>query len=86
MCLAVPVRVIERRGELALVEIEGVRREVSLLFVPEAREGDYVLLHAGFAIQRLDEEAAAASLAAIDQLALANRGAAGRGEDNALPD
>lgn len=86
MCLAVPVRVIERRGELALVEIEGVGREVSLLFVPEAREGDYVLLHAGFAIQRLDEEAAAATLRAIDRLAGGNAGTMARGEDDALPD
>ena len=62
MCLAVPGRVVEvRDGEdlrSARVDFGGVVREASLAFVPEAREGDYVLVHVGFAISRIDEAAA----------------------------
>lgn len=76
MCLAVPVRVVERHGALGLVEVAGVRREVSLLFVPEAQEGDYVLLHAGFAIQRLDEEAAIGTLQLIAEFTASDAGVA----------
>ncbi len=62
MCLAVPGRVtaIDSTAELrtARVDFGGVRREVCLAFVPEVEVGDYVLVHVGFAIARLDEDAA----------------------------
>ncbi|MFO0904179.1 MAG: HypC/HybG/HupF family hydrogenase formation chaperone [Pirellulales bacterium] len=63
MCLAVPgklVRWIERDTPFARAEVEfdGVRRECNLACVPEAEEGDYVLVHAGIAINRLDADAA----------------------------
>ena len=58
MCLAVPVRVLQIDGQKALVEIGGLSRQVSIMLVPDTRVGDYVLLHAGFAIQKLDEEEA----------------------------
>lgn len=55
MCLAIPARVVEMRSDgMALVEVEGVRREASLVLV-EADVGDYVILHVGIAITRLDE-------------------------------
>jgi hydrogenase expression/formation protein HypC len=73
MCLAIPVQVVDRDGDCGLVEVEGVRRQVSLLFVPEAEPGDYVLLHAGFAIQRLDEGEAVANLRLIGEMAEADR-------------
>lgn len=69
MCLAVPCRVVERlsdRGETgdeAVVELAGNRRRVSLAFTPEARVGDWVLIHAGVAIQVIDEEEARRTLA-----------------------
>ena len=55
MCLAVPAKIIEIDGVHAVVDIEGVRREGNLALVPEAGIGDYVLIHAGFAIQKWDE-------------------------------
>jgi hydrogenase expression/formation protein HypC len=55
MCLAVPAKIMEIDGVMALVEVEGVRREGNLTFVPEAKIGDYVLIHAGFAIQQWGE-------------------------------
>ena len=63
MCLAVPGRVVSISGEdpvsrMGRVDFGGVQKQVSLAFVPEAREGDYVLVHVGFAITRVDEEEA----------------------------
>jgi hydrogenase expression/formation protein HypC len=55
MCLAIPARVAERlEGEEALVDLGGVRKRVSLALVPEAAVGDYVIVHAGYAISLLD--------------------------------
>jgi hydrogenase expression/formation protein HypC len=63
MCLAIPGRVLERTGEgLARVDFGGVRREVSVVFTPEAAEGDWVLVHVGFALATIDEDEAQATL------------------------
>jgi hydrogenase expression/formation protein HypC len=58
VCLAVPARIIEIDKQMATVEIGGSRREASIVLLPDATLGDYVLLHAGFAISRIDEEEA----------------------------
>ena len=58
MCLAVPARVISIEDRLASVEVQGVRRAASLMLLPEAAVGDYVLVHAGFAMQIVDNEEA----------------------------
>ncbi len=59
MCLAFPSKIIEINNLLAIVDIYGARKEVSLVLLPEeVTEGDYVLVHAGFAIQKIDFEAA----------------------------
>lgn len=66
MCLAVPGKVVAISGDagaggigsVGTVDFQGSRMEVSLAFTPEAREGDWVLVHAGFALQVLDEQAA----------------------------
>lgn len=55
MCLAVPGRIIEKRDTEATVDFQGSRVDVSLMLVPEASVGDWVLVHAGFAISQLDE-------------------------------
>lgn len=55
MCLAVPMRVIMIDGEMAVCEIDGVRREASLMMVDGVEINDYLLIHAGFAIERLDK-------------------------------
>lgn len=56
MCLAVPAKIVELSGEMALVEIQGVRREVSIVFVENPKVGDWVLVHAGFAIRKWSPE------------------------------
>ncbi len=59
MCLAVPSRIIDIDNLLATVDIFGARKEVSLILLPEeAQVGDYVLIHAGFALQKIDEAVA----------------------------
>ncbi len=58
MCLAVPGKVIRKAGEMAEVDLQGNRLEISTVLVPEAQEGSWVLVHAGFAIQALSEEEA----------------------------
>ena len=56
MCLAFPAKVLEIDGDLATVERSGVKRSASLMLLPEAKVGDFVLIHAGFAMQIIDEE------------------------------
>ena len=88
MCLAVPGKVVEILGDgelrMARVDFAGVVRQACLAYLPEATVGDYVLVHVGFAISRIDEQAARETLealAAIDELASAE--AAGASEDTA---
>lgn len=68
MCWAVPTRVIEVRGDLGKVEIAGAVREVGLQLIRDPQVGDYVLLHAGFAIQKMDEEEALKTLAIFEEM------------------
>lgn len=68
MCLAVPMRLETVAGPRGAVAVDGVRREVRLDLVEGARPGDWVLVHAGFAIQLLDEAAAAETLALLGEL------------------
>ena len=64
MCLAIPVRVIELLGEAsAIVDLDGIRKEVSLALVDDVRVGDYVILHVGYALSKLDPEQAQKTLA-----------------------
>ena len=64
MCLAIPVRVTELRGDkTAIVDLDGIRKEISLELVDGVREGDYVILHVGYALTRLDPEEADRTLA-----------------------
>lgn len=63
MCLAVPMKIISIDGETIVAEVDGVKREGSLMMLnEEVNVGDYVLIHAGFAISRLDEEEALETL------------------------
>ncbi|WP_425058436.1 Hydrogenase maturation factor HybG [Sporomusa carbonis] len=62
MCLAVPAKIIDRTEFMATVDSDGVTRQVSLMLLPDAAVGDYVLIHAGFAIQSIDEEEAKRTL------------------------
>ena len=68
MCLAVPSKVVERNDKMATVDVSGIRRQVSLILLPEEIVlGDYVLVHAGFAIQKVDREAAKETLRLIEE-------------------
>jgi hydrogenase expression/formation protein HypC len=72
MCLAVPGKVIEAYDNagmrMARVQFGGILREVCLEYVPETQIGDYVLVHVGFAISRLDEAEAHRTYAALEEL------------------
>lgn len=68
MCLAVPARIVEINGEMAKIEVGGVLRVVSLMLVPDLQPGDYVITHAGFALHKVEEEDAQASIALLREL------------------
>ena len=69
MCLAIPAKIVEMKGDgLATAEILGVTRDVALDLVPTARLGDYVLVHAGFAIEVVEPEYAQETLELVKQL------------------
>jgi len=69
MCLAIPVKVVElREGDQAMVDVGGVRKEISLALVDGIAVGDYVILHVGYAIQKLDLEEAEKTLALFSEL------------------
>ncbi|MBF6296750.1 HypC/HybG/HupF family hydrogenase formation chaperone [Nocardia amamiensis] len=76
MCLAVPGKVLslhERDGTLmSVVDFGGVHKDVCLQYIPDAAVGDYVVVHVGFAIQRLDEESALRTLAEFEHLGVLN--------------
>jgi hydrogenase expression/formation protein HypC len=67
MCLAVPLQLIQVDGEHGVVELGGIRRKVNLAFVEDARPGDYVVVHTGFAITRMDEAEAAETLRLLNE-------------------
>ncbi len=62
MCLAIPMVLVERNEFEGVAEIDGVQRRISVMYVPEAEVGDYVLVHAGYAIGQVDAEEAATTL------------------------
>ena len=68
MCLAVPMRLTKRDEGLGVVEIDGVRREISLMLLDDAKVGEYLLIHAGYAIGRVDEAEAKETLELLRQL------------------
>lgn len=69
MCLAIPALITEKKGDnLAVAEILGVTRDVALDLTPQAKVGDYVLVHAGFAIEVVDADYAKESIELVKQL------------------
>jgi hydrogenase expression/formation protein HypC len=72
MCLALPVRVVElREGDMAIVDLGGVRKEISLALVDNVAAGDYVILHVGYALTRLDPAEAERTLETFASAGLA---------------
>lgn len=70
MCLALPAKVVrlDEAAQLATVELGGVRQEVSLALIEDVELGDYLLIHVGYALQRLAEDEAMRTLAIFDAL------------------
>ncbi|MDA3787418.1 MAG: HypC/HybG/HupF family hydrogenase formation chaperone [Desulfobacula sp.] len=81
MCLAVPSKIIEINGKVAKVDVDGVIRETSIMLLDDVKIGDYVIVHAGFAINILDEEAALQTLEDLRRIL-----AAEASQDNGLND
>jgi hydrogenase expression/formation protein HypC len=69
MCLSVPGKIVKIKQNMARVDVGGMLRDISLDLCPEASIGEYVLVHAGFAIQKVDEEEAMETLAFLRKMA-----------------
>jgi len=69
MCLAIPMKLIERNDLDGIVELDGVQRQVSLMLLPEATVGEHVLIHAGYAIGAVDAEEAEKTLELLREYA-----------------
>lgn len=75
MCLAVPAQLVKRDEGTAIADLHGNRVEVSTALVPDAKVGDWVLVHAGFAIQKLDGDDVKETWAVLADLRAAEEGA-----------
>jgi hydrogenase expression/formation protein HypC len=79
MCLAIPSKITKIENHMADIDVDGVRRQASLLLVEDAQVGDYVIVHAGFAISKIDEQAALETLALLKEAAALMDGREGDG-------
>lgn len=71
MCLAIPAKIVEiAEGDQAIVDLGGVRKDVSLALVEDVKVGDYVIVHVGYALTRLDPEEAEKTLALMAEAGL----------------
>ena len=69
MCLAIPSKIIRIENDMATIDADGVQRKASLLLLEDAAVGDYVIVHAGFAIQKIDETAAMETIRLLKEAA-----------------
>jgi hydrogenase expression/formation protein HypC len=69
MCLAIPARIKSIQDQMATIDMEGTQRDVSLLLLEDAMVGDFVIVHAGFAIHKIDEQEAMETLKVLRQMA-----------------
>jgi len=72
MCLAIPAQLVSEPNDIQMAEVDilGVKRTISVMMTPDARSGDFVLVHAGFAIQVVDEQFAAESLEMLSMMGI----------------
>ena len=68
MCLGVPAKILSVRGDAAVIALGGVEREISLMLLDDVSQGDWVIVHAGFAIERLSPEEAEQTLALFREI------------------
>ena len=69
MCLAIPSKIVKIENNVATIDVDGVRREASLLLLEDPRVGEYIIVHAGFAINKINEEDALESLKLLKEAA-----------------
>lgn len=68
MCLGIPMKIKQLKGEFALVEAGRLSRTINIQMLPKIKKGDYVIVHAGFAIQKVDRKQAEETLKIVDAL------------------
>ncbi len=73
MCLAIPSKIVDIQGDVGTIDLEGVTRTINMALLDTAKIGDYVLVHAGFAISVIDEAEAAQTMMYIRQLVEASQ-------------
>jgi len=73
MCLAVPAQVVALQGDVAWVDLDGIRKEVSTQLLDAVDVGDYVLIHVGFALERIDPVEAEETIAMLNSLRIEKR-------------
>ena len=69
MCLAIPAKIVNIEDNMGTVDMAGIQKKVSLILLEDAQVGDYVIVHAGFGIHKIDEEAAMESLRILREAA-----------------
>lgn len=69
MCLAIPSKIIQIKNNIGTIDVDGVQRKVSLLLLEDAKIGDYVIVHAGFALHKIDETVAMETLQLLKEAA-----------------
>ena len=69
MCLAIPAKIVNIENEMGTVDMAGVQKKVSLILLEDAQVGDYVIVHAGFGIHKIDEDVAMESLKILREAA-----------------
>ena len=74
MCLAIPSKIVKIENNIGIIDVDGVQRQASLLLLEDPKVGEYVIVHAGFAIKKIDEEAAMETLMVLrEALAFAEK-------------
>ena len=73
MCLAVPMKLLEQQGQSGVVEISGVRKQIMLTLTPDARIGNWLVVHAGYSLEILDEQEAERTLSLLRELGVSER-------------
>jgi len=68
MCLAIPYKIISKQGTKAIADVFGVKKEIDIRILDDVNENDYVLVHAGFAIQKMNQEEAQETLKLLNEL------------------
>ncbi|MCF8079239.1 MAG: HypC/HybG/HupF family hydrogenase formation chaperone [Desulfobacterales bacterium] len=69
MCLAIPSKIVQKNGNLAVIDVDGVRRDANLMLLEDAEVGDWVIVHAGFAIHKIDEKSALETISFLREAA-----------------